>query len=62
MSKYIRVKYKFGCKTVRINVILPRVMKDELEKLVRSGEFATLSDAVREAIRLLLEKYKNKEK
>ena len=49
-------------KTVRINVILPRVMKDELEKLVRSGEFTTLSDAVREAIRLLLEKYKNKEK
>jgi len=37
-------------------------MKDELEKLVRSGEFTTLSDAVREAIRLLLEKYKNKEK
>jgi len=59
MSKYIRVRYKFGCKTTRINVIIPAVMKKELDKLVRDGKFTTLSDAVREAIRLLLEKYKN---
>jgi len=62
MSRYIRVRYNFGCKTTKINVVIPVAMREELDKLVRDGKFTTLSDAVREAIRLLLEKYKNKEK
>jgi len=48
-----------GERYIRINVTIPRALKDELKKLVEEGKFTTISDCIREAIRLLLEKYKN---
>jgi len=44
-------------RNVKINLIVPESMKEQLLLLVKKGKFATISEAVREAIRQMLQKY-----
>ncbi len=44
----------------RITIRLPRQQVEMLEKLVEAGEFPTVSEAVRYAVRELLEKHGNR--
>ncbi|MDD1655892.1 MAG: ribbon-helix-helix domain-containing protein [Methanomicrobiales archaeon] len=44
----------------RVTIRLPRQQVDMLEKLVEAGEFPTVSEAVRYAVRELIEKHANR--
>ncbi len=44
--------------TRKISIRLTEKYYNKLELLVESGEFTSVSEAVREAVKLLLEKYK----
>ena len=44
-------------RNVKINLVIPESMKEQLLLLIKKGKFTTISEAVREAIRLLLKKY-----
>jgi len=44
----------------RITIRLPRQQVEMLEKMVEAGEFPTVSEAVRHAVRALLEKHGNR--
>ncbi|MDN7023513.1 ribbon-helix-helix protein, CopG family [Methanoculleus sp. FWC-SCC1] len=44
----------------RITIRLPRQQVEMLEKLVEAGEFPTVSEAVRYAVRELVEKHGNR--
>ena len=44
----------------RVTIRLPRQQVEMLEKLVEAGEFPTVSEAVRYAVRMLLEKQGNR--
>ena len=46
-------------KMERITIRLPRQQADMLEKLVEAGEFPTVSEAVRYAVRELIQKHAN---
>jgi antitoxin ParD1/3/4 len=48
-----------GKKMERITIRLPRQQADMLEKLVEAGEFPTVSEAVRYAVRELIQKHAN---
>ncbi len=44
----------------RVTIRLPRQQVEMLEKLVEAGEFPTVSEAVRYAVRELIEKHANR--
>jgi antitoxin ParD1/3/4 len=44
----------------RVTIRLPKQQVDMLEKLVEAGEFPTVSEAVRYAVRELIEKHANR--
>jgi antitoxin ParD1/3/4 len=49
-----------GAMMDRVTIRLPRQQVEMLEKLVEVGEFPTVSEAVRHAVRMLLEKQGNR--
>ena len=44
----------------RVTIRLPKQQVDMLERLVEAGEFPTVSEAVRYAVRELIEKHANR--
>lgn len=43
-----------------VGVRLTKQQKTELNKLINSGEYPTVSEAVRDAVRKLIKEYKNR--